>query len=167
MRTKMSAAFGTHDLDPRHANTSVLVPKHRTGDRVIEGWPPAARVELGVRAATTAHIVCVSLTHPSRSRRGRDLREQRCATACTFVDALLKVLVVLACARTFGSLLPEDLELLERGRRKPPTCGEVGHHQVKAMEEKGSTTCWGDSWARHSLSDLFTGKDMTPTKREV
>ncbi len=89
----MASAIRAHNLDALHAERAVRMPRHGARQRVEEGRPAAAGLELVVRAV------------------------QRRVAARAGVDAGRgHVLVVFADIGRFGALLTQDAELLWRER---------------------------------------------------
>ena len=45
--SEVPAAVGAHNFGPFHTKRDVRVPDNRTGQFIVEGWPPATAVEFG------------------------------------------------------------------------------------------------------------------------
>lgn len=87
--SQMPATVTTHDLRPRHSKRPVLMPRHRTRERIEEGGPSTSGLELVVRAV-----------------------ERRVAGGAVVDAGAGHVLVVFAGEGGFGALPTDDTELL-------------------------------------------------------
>lgn len=80
---QVAAAVLACDLDTRHAKSAVLVTLNCVGQVVIERWPAATRVELGVRPAEA----CQDVPGNTSQSSANDLQAVRCNTAHALCDS--------------------------------------------------------------------------------
>ena len=87
--SQVATTVGADNFGARHAQSTILVASDGSGDAVKVGRPAATRLELVIGLV------------------------KRCAASCTSVDAFRGVVLVkLARARCFGTLLSQDAKLL-------------------------------------------------------
>jgi len=92
---QVSPTGSTGDLNAGHAQRRVFMTGYGTGDGVVEGWPAAAAVKLGIALVEWG------------------------VTSCAGVYACGLVVLVLSRPRTLGALLAEHSELLWGEDRTP------------------------------------------------